>query len=242
MSYSSRLTQNLAAVRQRIQAAAEQAGRPAASVTLVAVTKGHPLEALQALLALGVTQIGESYLTEARHKQVALAASPDVQWHMIGHVQSRKAREVSEHFSIVHSVDSLRLAERLHRFAQERGQRLPVLLECNVSGEITKQGWVCAQDPAEFFADAYVVAGLQGLELRGLMSMAPITARPEEARPYFERTRQLRDALAQRLGQPLPELSMGMSNDYEAAVLEGATLVRIGEALMGPRPNAEETK
>lgn len=235
MSYPQRLQHNLAEVRQRMQAAEQQAGRAAGAVRLVAVTKGHSAEALQALLALGVTDIGESYLTEAREKQTAFEGDA-LRWHMIGHVQSRKAREVAAHFSIVHSLDSLKLAERLHRFAQELGLRLPVLLECNVSGEISKQGWVCHEDAGEFFADAQVIADLAGLELRGLMSMAPITARLAEARPYFERTRQLRDTLAERLGLPLPELSMGMSNDYEAAILEGATMVRIGEALMGPRP------
>lgn len=236
MSYSQRLAHNLAEVRQKMDAAASQAGRAVSDVRLVAVTKGHPAEAIQALLDLGVTDIGESYLTEAREKQDALVAANQLQWHMIGHVQSRKAREVAEHFSIVHSLDSLKLAERLHRFAQEAGRVLPVLLECNVSGEITKQGWDCHQDAGEFFADAQVIAGLPGLELRGLMSMAPITARLAEARPYFERTRQLRDTLAERLNMALPDLSMGMSNDYEAAILEGATMVRIGEGLIGPRP------
>ncbi|MBX3046538.1 MAG: YggS family pyridoxal phosphate-dependent enzyme [Anaerolineales bacterium] len=235
MSYPQRLAHNLAEVRQKMEAAAHQAGRAPGDVRLVAVTKGHPAEAIQALLELGVTDIGESYMTEARQKQDALAGAK-LQWHMIGHVQSRKAREVAQHFSIVHSLDSLKLAERLHRFAQEAGRCLPVLLECNVSGEITKQGWDCNEDPGEFLADAQVIAGLPGLELRGLMSMAPITARLAEARPYFERTRQLRDTLTERLGMSLPELSMGMSNDYEAAILEGATMVRIGEGLMGPRP------
>lgn len=236
MSYPERLAHNLAEVRQKMDAAAARAGRSAGDVRLLAVTKGHPVEALQALLNLGVTDIGESYLAEARQKQDALADAKKLAWHMIGHVQSRKAREVALHFSIVHSLDSLKLAERLHRFAQETGRPLPVLLECNVSGEITKQGWDCHQHPGEFLADAQVIAGLPGLELRGLMSMAPITARQAEARPYFERTRQLRDTLAERLDMSLPELSMGMSNDYEAAILEGATIVRIGEALMGPRP------
>ncbi|UYN89306.1 MAG: YggS family pyridoxal phosphate-dependent enzyme [Anaerolineales bacterium] len=236
MSYSQRLAHNLAEVRQKMDAAASQADRDVSDVHMVAVTKGHPAEAIQTLLDLGVTDIGESYLTEAREKQDALAAASKLDWHMIGHVQSRKAREVAQHFSIVHSLDSLKLAERLHRFAQEAGHVLPVLLECNVSGEITKQGWDCHQDASEFFADAQVIAGLPGLEVRGLMSMAPITARLAEARPYFERTRQLRDTLAERLNMALPDLSMGMSNDYEAAILEGATMVRIGEGLMGPRP------
>lgn len=236
MTYPERLAHNLAAVRGKMDAAAKQASRAASDVRLVAVTKGHPAEAIHALLDLGVTDIGESYLTEARTKQEALAGVGEPAWHMIGHVQSRKAREVAKYFSIVHSLDSLKLAERLHRFAQEVGQVLPVLLECNVSGEISKQGWDCHEDAGEFFADAQVIAGLPGLELRGVMSMAPITARLAEARPYFERTRQLRDTLAERLNMALPELSMGMSNDYEVAILEGATMVRIGEGLMGPRP------
>lgn len=234
MSYE-HIAVNLAGLQERIAAAAQQAGRSADSVRLVAVTKGHPAEAIRRLLELGVTDIGESYLNEMLSKQQTLAGQGSVKWHMVGHVQSRKARDVAQNFSIVHSLDSTKLAERLDRFAGETGRKLPVLLECNVSAEASKHGWDVRQDADAFLADAEAIAGLQSLELRGLMNMAPIVRTPGEARPYFERTRRLRDELAGRLGVELNELSMGMSDDFEAAILEGATLLRIGTALLGPR-------
>lgn len=235
MSHTQRIAANLARVQGRIAAAVQQSGRAADAVRIVAITKGHPAEAVRALLDLGVADIGESYVDEALPKQEALAGQGRVQWHMVGHVQSRKARDVAQHFSMVHSLDSLKLAERLARFAGEAGLQLPVLLECNVSAEASKYGWDVTQDADAFVADAEAIARLEHLQLRGLMSMAPVVSAPAEARPYFERTRRLRDELAGRLGAELSELSMGMSDDFEAAILEGATLLRIGTALLGPR-------
>jgi pyridoxal phosphate enzyme (YggS family) len=215
-------------------AAARQAGRDPAAVRLVAVTKGHPAEAILTLVELGVSHIGESYVDEALPKQMALGQGASVKWHMIGHVQSRKAQAVAAHFSLVHSVDSIKLAERLDRFAGQAGSKLAVLLECNVSAEASKHGWPVA-DKAAFLDEAQRILNFEHLDLQGLMSMAPYGAGDQAARPYFELTRALRDELAARSGRALPELSMGMSGDYEAAILEGATLVRIGTALLGER-------
>jgi pyridoxal phosphate enzyme (YggS family) len=233
---------NLAEVRERIAEATRRANRQPGEVTLVAVTKGHPAYAIRTLLDLGVEHIGESYVDEATAKQDALVDA-QLTWHMIGHVQSRKAAAVAGRFQLVHSLDSLKLAQRLDRFAVEAGRKLPVLLECNVGGESSKQGWAVSDKKGvdAFVQDVQVIASMQNLEVRGLMSMAPIVEQADAARPYFARTRKLAADLADRFPQARwSELSMGMSDDYEAAILEGATLVRIGTAILGARPAVEE--
>jgi len=208
-------------------------------VRLVVVTKGQPLEVVRAAVEAGARTLGENYAEEAAEKIMHLKSQSDVEWHMIGHVQSRKARLVAEHFALCHSLDSLKLARRLDSFAAEHGRILPVLLECNVGGEAGKYGWN-ARDESRWeglVPEAEAVAGLAHLRVRGLMTMPPLGADPQAARPYFERLRRLRDFLAERLPQAgWAELSMGTSADYEAAVEEGATLVRVGQAILGPRP------
>ena len=227
---------NLAAVRARIAQAARASGRAPEAVRLVAVSKQHPPEAVAAALAAGQRDFGENRINDALPKMAALAAS-NARWHMIGHIQSRKAREVAETgFTLIHSVDTVRLAERLSQAAG--GRRLPVLLECNVSGEAAKAGFPAAAEHewAAFREAAAQVLALPGLEVRGLMTMAPIVPEPDAARPYFARLRQWRDRLAADLpGAAWAELSMGMSDDFEAAIAEGATLVRVGRAIFGGR-------
>jgi hypothetical protein len=171
-----------------------------------------------------------------------LAVEPEigVEWHMIGHVQSRKARLVIEHFDLLQSLDSLKLAERLNRMAGEAGRTLPVMLEFNVGGEESKYGWLAAheKDWPALYPDIEALLGLERLQIRGLMTMPPLETDPEEARIYFRTLRLLRDHLAARYPRAdWRELSMGTSADYEAAVQEGATLVRIGTAIVGPRPD-----
>lgn len=231
-------------VRARIEQAAMRAGRDPSEVTLVTVTKGHPIEVVRRALEAGLARFGENYVEEARAKMEAISA-PSVEWHMIGHIQSRKAREVVQGFALVHSVDSLRLARRLSRFAEERGVDLPVFLECNVSGESRKYGWAMAQ-PADWeraLVEIRETAELPHLRVRGLMTMAPWCPDPEKTRPVFRRLRELREWLRGRLpGLNLSELSMGMSDDFEIAVEEGATVVRIGRALLGPRPTAGDAE
>jgi len=233
---------NLHRVRERIAQAARAAGRDPDGVRLVVVTKGHPFEAVQQAIAAGAELLGENYVEEGVGKQQACGGAAPVQWHMIGHVQSRKARLVCEHFDCLHSLDSLKLARRLDSFAGELGRRLPVLLECNVSGEATKFGWNAWQSDTwpELLPALAEVTALPNLSVCGLMTMAPFLEAPEQARPYFRRLRCLQEFLAGRLTQvDWVELSMGMSGDFEAAIQEGATLVRIGTAIMGPRPLAE---
>ncbi len=161
---------------------------------------------------------------------------------MIGHVQSRKAQLVVRHFSLVHSPDSLHVAQRLDRAASQAGRRLPVLLELNVGGEASKHGWQAADEAAwaALLPEINMVTALPNLRIRGLMTMPPLSPDPEAARPYFQKLRRLQEFLVQRVPQAeWNELSMGTSADYEVAVEEGATLVRVGQAILGPRPRSE---
>lgn len=233
------LADNLQSVRERITAAARRAGRDPEQVTLVAVTKNQPREAIAAAFDLGLRHFGENRVEEAEAKIPALPAG--ITWHMIGHVQSRKAKQVVPLFQIVHSVDSVRLAARLSRLCDEEGARLPVLLQVNVSGEESKYGLAAerwAEDGVQrrelLDAVAEIIA-LPGLEIQGLMTMAPIVSDPEEVRPVFAALRNLRDELAGIHPKVTwRHLSMGMTDDFEVAVEEGATLVRIGRAVFDP--------
>lgn len=229
------LQDNLKRVCDRIAAAAARAGRNTSSITLVAVSKTHPVEALLAAYELGVRHFGENRVEEASTKLPAFKQAindPAVVFHMIGHVQSRKAEDVAVLFDRVHSVDSVKLAQRLARFA---AQPLPVLLEVNVSGEESKYGFDGARR-AELFSAVGAISQLSALRLDGLMTMAPIVEKPELARPVFRALRELRDEIeAHYPAVKLPELSMGMTDDFEVAIEEGATLVRVGRAIFGER-------
>lgn len=229
------LAANLASIQGRIAASVQRAGR-VDQPNLIAVTKGQPAQLISWLAELGIADIGESYMDEALAKKASVSAN--VTWHMIGHVQSRKAKDAAT-FDIVHSVDSLKLAERLNRFAAEAGKQLPILLECNIGAEANKHGWAVSDKNGvdAFFRAADQIVKFDNLQPLGLMSMAPVVASLEEARPYFANTRELRDELRVRFPHlQWSELSMGMSDDFEAAVLEGATMLRIGTALVGARP------
>ena len=232
------IADRLAAVRHTIDAAAARAGRRPAEVTLVAVSKGRSLADVRAALEAGQREFGENRVEEAITKIRALGQEAEGQaahWHMIGHIQSRKARDViGAGFELLHSVDSVRLAQRLSRAAQDDGIVQPVLLEFNVSGEASKAGF-SADRPDQWSAllgTLEPIMQLPGLKVAGCMTMAPLTANAGAARPYFERQRQLRDLLAATFTQAdWAILSMGMSGDYEAAIEEGANLVRIGRAI-----------
>jgi len=225
---------------ENIAAAARTAGRDRESVRLVVVTKAQPLEVVQAAVQAGARILGENYPEESVRKILSIGPEIGVEWHMIGHVQSRKARLVIEHFDLLQSLDSLKLAERLNRMAQETSRVLPVMLELNVGGEESKYGWPAAheKDWPALYTEIEAILGLEHLQMRGLMTMPPLETDPEEARIYFRTLRLLRDHLAARYPQAdWRELSMGTSADYEVAVQEGATLVRIGTAIVGPRPD-----
>lgn len=239
------IRENLERVTERIQIAARSVGRDGDQVRLVVVTKGHSLNIVNEAIEAGVKDLGENYVEEALPKILTVSKNSDLEWHMIGHVQSRKAKPVSENFDWVQTVDSLRLAKRLDRFAGEMERHFPVLLECNVSGEETKFGWTAWNDLEwnELAAEISPILEMENLYLRGLMTMAPFFGEPEKARPFFRRLRKLRDFLANRYpGQDWGELSMGMSGDYEVAIQEGATMVRIGTAILGRRENKEGNK
>jgi PLP dependent protein len=182
--------------------------------------------------------LGENYVEEAQAKIEMIPVESDIEWHMIGHIQSRKAKLVVEYFSYVHSVDSFKLANKLAGFCRETGKKLPVLLECNVTGEESKFGWECwdKQTWPAMVDQVIQLQEIQGIYLRGLMTMAPYYADPGLARPVFRNLRMLRDYLASRVSNSgLQELSMGMSGDFEVAVDEGSTMVRIGTAIFGKR-------
>lgn len=242
MSQLLTIRENLARVRERIHLAAKSVGRNGDQVRLVVVTKAHPFETVKLAIEAGATDLGENYVEESLPKIANAPAEPGLNWHMIGHVQSRKAKRVSENFDWVQTVDSLKLAKRLDRFAGENERRIPILLECNVSGEQTKFGWTAWNELEwpELAKELAPILELEYLDLRGLMTMAPFFDEPELAQPFFSRLRKLRDFIAQKYpDQDWSELSMGMSGDYEAAIREGATMVRIGTAILGERDKKE---
>jgi PLP dependent protein len=238
------IADRLAAVQRAMEAACRDAGRSTDAVTLVAVSKTQPPHRIVEAARAGIRHFGENRVEEALEKIPAVAHLTDVQlvWHMVGTVQSRKARQIPGQFAVLHSLDSLRLAERLSRILIDEGHRLDVLLQVNVSGEATKQGWEAAGwgDSATvrqaLWGDVTTIAALPALHVRGLMTMAPVVTDPEETRPVFVALRALRDALAADFSQVAwSALSMGMSDDYVVAIQEGATLIRIGRALFGER-------
>jgi PLP dependent protein len=217
-------------VRSRIGRAAERAGRDPGSVVLVGVVKTVPDGAIREALALGLEDLGENRVQEAAAHVEAVGRAA-ARWHMVGHLQRNKAARAVELFDRVHGLDSVSLAEALSRHAEAVGRRMRVLIEVNVSGETTKFG-AAPEKALELMAQA---AKLPGLTLEGLMTVGPPVASLEHARPWFAGLRALRDRGEQMLGLRLPELSMGMSGDFEVAVEEGATLVRVGTALFGAR-------
>ncbi len=249
MACAETIARNIAAVRARIAAAADRVGRDPAAVTLVAVTKTQPPEAVAAALAAGVADFGENRVQEAAEK-MPLVEAAGLRWHLIGHLQRNKARKAAAIFDLIHSLDSVRLAETLDRYVEVdaplhtygTSRRLPVLLQVNIAGEAQKEGFELAGGLGNrealpgFWEDVARILGLQHLDVRGLMTIAPYVADPEQVRPVFRALRELRDELAVRFpAASWQELSMGMTGDFEVAVEEGATLVRVGTAIFGER-------
>ncbi len=226
------ISENLSIVTDRISASARRAGRDPAAVRLVAVSKTvEPARVVEAIKA-GIKILGENYVQEAQ-KKIEVLGHP-VEWHFIGHLQTNKAKYAARLFDMIHSVDSAPLAEELNRRALKEGRVISILLQVSLSGEETKFG----AEQEEIFRIAEKCSGLEGIAVKGLMTMPPFFDDPEEARPYFAALRKLRDRLAQEKVEriSMEELSMGMSNDFEAAIEEGATLVRVGTAIFGSRP------
>ena len=226
----------LEVINQRIVAACGRAGRQASEITLVAVSKTVPASRIREAIEAGVRTLGENRVQEASVKIPELGvitAGFEIQWHLIGRLQSNKARRAIELFDAVHSVESLKLAERLDRLAGESGKRLPVFIEVNLGGEESKAGAA----PDEVLPLCEQISKLANLELKGLMTVPPFFDNPEDARPFFQRLRRMRDEArrAGAAGEQFKDLSMGMSNDFEVAIEEGATFIRVGTALFGAR-------
>jgi pyridoxal phosphate enzyme (YggS family) len=224
---------------EKIESALRTSGRAPGSVRLMVVTKTHPVEMVRAMIDAGARDLGENYVEEALPKIEAIGRVDGLRWHMIGHVQARKADRVAGHFNLLHSLDSFRLASRLDHFAGQVRRRLPVLLEINVSGETSKFGYPAWSENqwAALQTEVGRLGSLPNLEIRGLMSMSPFSNEPEASRPFFRRMRSLQVHLAEAFPQMVwKELSMGTSTDFVVAVEEGATVVRVGTAILGPRP------
>ncbi|HPD15323.1 MAG TPA: YggS family pyridoxal phosphate-dependent enzyme [Planctomycetota bacterium] len=224
---SRRLAANVTGVLARIAAACARSARAPASVTLVAVTKSVGPDIIAQLPGLGIRHIGENRVQAARDKQAALGGLLGLQWHMIGHLQSNKAGAAVRHFQKIHSLDSLHLAQELDRRAAQSRVTLPVLIQCNLSGEETKSG-IAASELGRLLDG---LMSLPHLRVEGLMTMAPFSDDPETSRPVFAGLRELACQARAETSLPLHELSMGMTRDFEVAIEEGATLVRVGTAL-----------
>ncbi len=228
----SEIAENLARVRERMEAAALRSGRKAGQIRLVAVSKTVPPERVREAVDAGVEILGENYVQEAQKKIDLVGRRPA--WHFIGHLQTNKAKIAGRLFDFIHSVDSLRLAEELSRAARRENKVIPILLQVNLAGEESKFGAA----ESDLFLLLEAVSRLEGVSVKGLMAMPPFFENAEDSRPYFKELRSLAESAArQRIpGIGMGELSMGMSNDFEVAIEEGATLVRVGTAVFGPRP------
>jgi len=221
--------ENLNSIRQRIAAACARAGRAEDSVLLLAVSKSHPPETIRAAVDAGQIHFGENKVQEAKAK-IPLAPGR-ARWQFIGHLQSNKVRDAVELFEMIQGVDSLAIAREISKRAEQAAKTMPVLLEVNVAGEASKFGY----QPERLLAELNELNALPRLEIHGLMAIPPFSPVAEKARPYFQRLRELKTSAEAVLGAPLPQLSMGMSGDFEIAIEEGATMVRVGTALFGER-------
>jgi PLP dependent protein len=227
------LAENFEKIQQRIRAVCERAGRDTDSVTLLAVTKAQPPEMIRAAADCGQILFGENKVQEAKAK-IPLCPGR-LRWHFIGHLQSNKCRDAVELFEMIQSVDSLLLAQEINKRSEQAAMTTPILLEVNAAGEASKFGY----QPEQLLAELKEINALPRIEIHGLMTVPPWSDAAEKVRPHFRRLRQLKLECEQILGAPLPHLSMGMSGDFEVAIEEGATIVRIGTALFGPRRTAK---
>jgi pyridoxal phosphate enzyme (YggS family) len=228
------LAENIASVQKRIAAACERANRDPNSVALLAVSKNHPPETVAEAAKLGLTLFGENKVQEAKAK-IPLCPG-QLRWHMLGHLQTNKCRDAVELFEMIQSVDSFHVAEEINKRADQASKTMPVLLEVNAGGEASKFGYRSEQ----LLADLSRINELPRLEIHGLMTVPPWSPNPEKVRPVFRQVRELKARCEQILGVPLAHLSMGMTGDFEVAIEEGATMVRIGTALFGERRKTVE--
>src|SRR6476661_3631581 len=232
------LAARFAEVKARIEAAVRESGRSSEEVRLIAISKTHPSSLIKSVIELGATDLGENRVQEAEGK-IPQVGRDAARWHLVGHLQANKARRALQLFDVIHSLDSIALAQRLDRLCEELGrQTVPLLIQVDLGHEETKTG--IAEQELPQLVEA--MRELKRLELIGLMTLPPFFADPEHARPYFRRLRQLRDELAAAgvFGDKLGELSMGMTHDFAVAIAEGATMVRIGTAIFGERERPQE--
>jgi pyridoxal phosphate enzyme (YggS family) len=229
------LEANLNSIRAKIAAACDRVGRDPRTVTLLGVTKGQPPEAVNDAMRCGLTLFGENKLQEAKAK-IPLC-SGKARWQMIGHLQSNKCRDAVELFEMIQSVDSLSLAQEISKRCAQAGKTMPILLEINAVGEASKFGY----KPEQLLADLPQINALPHIEIHGLMTVPPWSPIAENVRPVFRQICELKKRTEEVLGAPLPHLSMGMSGDFEVAIEEGATIVRIGTALFGPRSKLQKS-
>jgi PLP dependent protein len=232
------IRRNLEQVIEKITQSARRSGRSPSDIRLVVVTKSHPIEVVRAAVNAGAVILGENYTEEGLGKIQEVGITSGIEWHMIGHVQSRKVDDVVGKYSLIHSLDSFKLADRINRVAEVNAYSQDVLVQVNVSGEESKFGFPCWKDEqiSSLASEIRKISSLTSINLKGFMTIPPFSESGEVVRPYFQRLRRLRDQLAEELGGlVLTELSMGMSADFEVAVEEGATLVRIGTAILGER-------
>ncbi len=227
---------NLISIQTRIEAACARAERNPSSVTLLAVSKGQPPEMIRAAADAGLSLFGESKVQEAKVK-ISLCPGK-LRWQMIGHLQSNKCRDAVHFFEMIQSVDSFSLAQEINKFATAAAKTMPILLEVNVAGEASKFGYA----PEKLLAELKEINALPRIEIHGLMTIAPYAEDPEKVRPIFRRLREIKLECEQILGAPLPQLSMGMSGDFEIAIAEGSTLVRVGTALFGARQKLRKSE
>lgn len=223
------IVMRLEGITERIRIACERSGRDPGSVTLLGVTKKKSIDVVRNAITAGILDIGENYVQELMEKADAVGAGP--RWHFIGHLQRNKVRVIAPIVSLVHGVDSERLAIEIDRQGELLGRSLPILIQVNTSGEDSKSG----VSPSEAIDLARRIHGLPSIDLQGLMTIPAPTDNPEEARSSFRELRSLRDRIAEALSHPLPHLSMGMTDDFDVAIEEGSTIVRIGTALFGRR-------
>jgi PLP dependent protein len=231
---------NYLSVVDRIRKAALNAGRNPENIRMVVVTKTQSIEDIQAVIEAGATDLGENYVEEALPKIFTLKREKIIKWHMIGHVQSRKALPVCKYFQYLHSLDSLKLAEKLNRNATALDISLPVLLEFNVGGEVSKSGWNIGTNEnwKDILSDIEKIITLPRINLLGVMTIPPYSSNPENSRSYYQMLRRFQEIVVNEFKLAnFADLSIGMSSDFEIAIQEGATWVRIGQAIFGPRNN-----
>lgn len=228
------IAENISKIQKSIELACEKSGRDPASVQLMAVSKGQSPSAVDEAYRAGLKLFGESKVQEAKAK-IPLCPGR-IEWHMIGHLQTNKVRDALACFSMIQGVDSLRLAEEINQYAERLSKTAKIMIEVNAAGEASKFGY----RPAQLIEELKPIASLKRIELHGLMTIAPWSADPERARPFFRAMRELKEKCEHILNFPLPHLSMGMSGDYSTAIQEGSTLVRIGTSIFGARPKRIE--